>query len=354
LTSRERILLALQDKEADRVAIHDSPWFTTIRRWHKEGLAEDVDPYDYFEYEFADVGARTTFRLPEQVLEETDDYRITTNFWGSTVKNWKNATSTPETIAFGVNSAAEWAEKKHLMLDWDDERIDWGRTRASYDKARAAGKFITFGEAMGYDRTQGIVGSERLLIAMAEEPEWVKDMFDANAEITVRSMEEMLAGGIDFDGAFFYDDMGYRNASLFSPRMFRELSMPAHKRVCDFAHSRGKPTILHSCGCVKELIPSLIETGYDCLQPLEVKAGMDLVELKKRYGEKMAFMGGIDVRKMSNPDPNVIEEEIATKIGFAKRGGGYIYHSDHSVPDDISFPQYCRVIDLVKKYGSYE
>src|SRR3990167_4873122 len=96
-----------------------------------------------------------------------------------------------------------------------------------------------------------------------------------------------------------------------------------------------------------------IEAGLTCLQPLEVKAGMDLVELKKNYGEKLAFMGGIDVRKMSNPDPKVIEDEIKTKVTFAKKGGGYIYHSDHSVPDDISFPQYCRVIDLVRKYGSY-
>ena len=76
-------------------------------------------------------------------------------------------------------------------------------------------------------------------------------------------------------------------------------------------------------------------------------------ELKKKYGDKLAFMGGIDVRTMSAEDPKIIEEEIKTKVSFAKQGGGYIYHSDHSVPDDVSFEQYKRVIELVHKYGRY-
>jgi len=110
---------------------------------------------------------------------------------------------------------------------------------------------------------------------------------------------------------------------------------------------------LHCCGNVRPLIPDLIDAGVDCLQPLEVKAGMDLVELKREYGQDLAFMGGIDVRAMSNPDPQVIEREIAAKISAAKMGGGYIYHSDHSVPNDVSFAQYCRTLELVKKYGAY-
>ena len=101
------------------------------------------------------------------------------------------------------------------------------------------------------------------------------------------------------------------------------------------------------------LIPQFIEAGIDCLEPLEVKAGMDVVELKKRYGDSLCFMGGIDARAMANPDPSVIEREIASKVPVAKQGGGYIYHSDHSVPDDISFSQYCRVMALVRTYGTY-
>jgi uroporphyrinogen decarboxylase len=111
---------------------------------------------------------------------------------------------------------------------------------------------------------------------------------------------------------------------------------------------------LHCCGNVKNLIPYFIEEGIDCLQPLEVKSGMDLIDLKQKYGEKICFMGGIDVRLMALDDPKPIEKEIREKINVAKEDGGYIYHSDHSVPNNISFQQYERVMKLIEKYGKYE
>ena len=163
----------------------------------------------------------------------------------------------------------------------------------------------------------------------------------------------MMKRGFKFDGALLFDNLGYRNATLFSPEMYHQILQPCHKRITRFFHDHGLPVILHSCGCVKGIVPDLIESGFDCLQPLEVKAGMDLVALKKEFGKRLSFMGGIDVRKMSHLDPRVIEDEIRTKFAVAKVGGGYIYHSDHSVPDDVSFKAYSRVMELVRKYGAY-
>jgi len=352
MNSRERIKLALDFKEADRVAIQDSPWETAIERWHKEGLPEDKAPEEYFDYEIATFGADTTFQLPEETVEETEKYTIVKNACGALVKNWKHATSTPEMIDFTIKDKKTWDEHRPLLA-MNDSRINWEKDLPAYKAAKEKGKFVVYGAAMGYDKTQGIVGSEDLLIAMAEDPEWVKDMFSSSADLIIQTAEEMLSKSFEFDGAFIFDDMGYRNSSLFSPAMHRELLMPYQKRVFDFFKSKGLKTILHSCGRVSGLIPQLIEAGLSCLQPLEVKAGMDLLELKKQYGDKLCFMGGIDVRKMADDNPEVIEEELRTKVGTAKKGGGYIYHSDHSVPDNVSFEQYKRVIELVLKYGNY-
>jgi len=68
----------------------------------------------------------------------------------------------------------------------------------------------------------------------------------------------------------------------------------------------------------------------------------------------MAYMGGIDVRLMSLEDPRPLEKEIREKVTAAKEGGGYVYHSDHSVPNTVSFAQYKRVMELVSKYGGYK
>ncbi len=243
----------------------------------------------------------------------------------------------------------------------EDERgeeslLETGRTDRrlglpGWQRARDQCRFIVYAAGFGYDKIQSYVASEQLLIAIATQPDWVRDMYETDVTLDIQMYEIMKEGGFRFDGAFLFCDLGYRNGLLFSPRHYDEQLRPTFQRLVDYFHGEGLPVILHSCGCVKELIPRFIEDGLDCLQPLEQKAGMDLVELKREFGDKLAFMGGIDVRAMADPNPAVIEEEIATKIPIAKQGGGYIYHSDHSVPDNVSFAQYQHMLDLVLRIG---
>lgn len=352
MTARERVELALSHKAADRISICDEPWATTVTRWRSEGLPAEVSPEDYFGYEIAHIWADITFQFPTRTIEETDEYRIVSDSDGTLRRDWKSRTSTPELIDFVLKSRAAWEENR-CRLKMNDTRIEWERVRAQLDKARQQGKFVVYHAPIGYDKYSSIVGPENLLPALIEDPTWPAEMFLQDAELNIAMVEELLGKGIEFDGAFLYDDMGYRNATFFSPRTYREVLFPVHKRLCDFFKARKMPVILHSCGRVKEFVPMLIEAGFTCLQPLEVKAGMDLLELKRDFGDVLAFMGGIDARAIAHSDPAVIEQEIAAKIPFAKQGGGYIYHSDHSVPDTVSFERYCWVLELVKKYGAY-
>jgi len=165
--------------------------------------------------------------------------------------------------------------------------------------------------------------------------------------------ERMIRGGFRFDAVFLSCDLGYRNGLLFSPKHYEEQLHPVFKDLCRYFHSKNMFVMLHSDGKIKDLIPYFIEEGIDCLEPLEVKAGMDLIQLKEKYGDKICLMGGIDVRLMALDDLRPIEKEIKKKFTIAKEGGGYIYSADHSIPNNVSFQQYKKVIELVKKYGSY-
>ena len=353
MTSQERVRLALEHKEADRIALHDSPWGTTIARWRTEGLPEGVSPHDHFGFEFAGIGPDISLRFPVETLEETDEWIIQRRSEGAVHRNWKGKTSTPELLDFTIKTRRDWDEHKH-RLAYDDSRLRLEQARKTHDNARAKGLFLTFGGGIGYDHNSAsLLGPVGLLTAIVEQPDWVREIFMMQADLAVQIAEELFARGIAFDAAYYYDDLGYRNGLFFSPRAYREVLQPAHRRYLEPFKRRGLPCLLHSCGCVKEAIPDLLDAGWTALQPLEVKAGMDLIELKKKYGDVLAFMGGIDVRNMALDDPGPIEHEIRTKITCAKQGGGYIYHSDHSVPDDVSFANYCRVIDLVRTYGSY-
>lgn len=352
MTSRERVTHALRHEIADRVAIQDSPWGTTVARWRREGLPQNVSPADFFNFEFIRIGADLSFRFPTEVLEETDEYKIHKNANGRTLKNWKSRTSTPMLIDYTIKTREDWEKHKHRLTP-DRDRINWDAMEHACKRANEQGKFFCYSGGAGYQASTGKIRPDRMLEFMITEPEWIKDVIDTGVELTLGLFQMLIDEGYEFDGYWCSDDLGYRNGLMFSPQLFRELVMPAHKRLCDFCHEHDIFAILHSCGNFNEVVPDLIETGWDCLQPLEVKAGMDVIELKRKYGDKIALMGGIDVRVMANGTDEELEEEISKKILTAKEDGGYIYHSDHSVPDNVSFHRYQRVIDLVHKYGRY-
>ena len=99
------------------------------------------------------------------------------------------------------------------------------------------------------------------------------------------------------------------------------------------------------------MIPHFIDAGFAGLHPLEAKAGLDIKQLKPLYGEQLVFYGNIDVTKLTG-SKDAIEEEVLGKLHIAKENGGYIYHSDHSVPHDVSFENYAYLIELLRETWS--
>ena len=104
---------------------------------------------------------------------------------------------------------------------------------------------------------------------------------------------------------------------------------------------------------LKSLVEDFIECELDVLQPLQARAGMDVRELKPRYGDQLTFWGNIDVTKLITNDLDIIEEEVASKLTVAKGSRGYMYHSDHSVPPQVSWETYQALIRFLDKYGTY-
>jgi uroporphyrinogen decarboxylase len=158
--------------------------------------------------------------------------------------------------------------------------------------------------------------------------------------------------GMTFDGALLADDLGYNTGPLISPTLYRNLVFPYHKRLCDRFAEDGLKTILHSDGDVSSLIPHFLDAGFVALNPLEVKAGLDMRKLYEQYGNRLIFYGNIDVRKLSGARAEV-EEEVMEKLSFAREHGQYIYHSDHSVPHSVPFENYAYAVELVRRYGVY-
>jgi len=353
MTSHERFSRMFEHRDADRVPIIDSPWGATIERWQREGMPTDVSYVDFFDLDrVAGIQVNTSPRYPTETLEETDAYTITTSEWGVTFKNWKHVASTPEFLDFKICDRDRWQEAKQRMTPTSD-RIDWEYLKKNYSEWRKNGFWIQGGFWFGFDITHSwTVGTERLLIALSEDPEWCMDMFNTELDMSIALMDQVWDAGYTFDSISWPDDMGYKHSQFFSVATYRRILKPIHQRAVDWAHGKGIKAHLHSCGDVNPFIPELIDIGIDALNPLEVKAGMDPLHIKKTFGDKLVLHGGINA--LLYDDIEAIEAEMRRIVPVSKEQGGYILSSDHSVPSSMSLKDFQRFVDLGKELGRYE
>lgn len=352
MTSKERFSRMFQHKEADRVPIFDSPWAGTIARWEREGMPQGMDWRDYFDTDkVSTISVDITPRYEEKVLEETDDYRIVTSEWGVTMKQFKEQDSTPEFLDFTVTTPEAW-EKAKARMTVSKDRVDWKRLERDYAQWQQEGHWIEGMFWFGFDVTHSwTVGTETMLIAMIEEPEWVEDMFDTYLDRSIQHFNMIWDAGYRFDSIFWYDDMGYKNTPFFSNEMYRSLLQKYHKKAVAWAHDHGIYARLHSCGDIMPLLPDIMDTGIDALNPIEIKAGMDVFKIKQDYGDRLVLHGGINAVLWD--DKEAIVEAIRQAVPVLKENGGYIFASDHSIPNSVSLENMQSIINTVKEVGKY-
>lgn len=352
MTSHDRFERMFEHREADRVPIIDGPWSATIERWQKEGMPKDTTYVDFFGLDkVGGIGADNSPRYPVKTLEETASHTIYTSSWGVTMKQWKHAASTPEFLDFTIVDPDSWKKAKARMTPTRD-RIDWKYLEKHYPSWKKEGYWIEAGFWFGFDITHSwAVGTERLLMALVEQPEWCMDMFRHELEMDLALFDMVWDAGYRFDAIRWPDDMGYKLNQFFSLDMYRSLVKPFHQKAIDWAHAKGIKAALHSCGDIRPLVPDLVNMGLDCLNPLEVKAGMDPAALKKQYGKELVLHGGINAVLWDRPAE--IRAEMERVVPLLKEGGGYIFSSDHSVPSSVSLKDFRGIINLAKKLGSY-
>ncbi len=219
LTARERYIRCLERRDLDRCPIWDQPWGATLARWKREGLPEGVGYWDHLGLDrIASFGVDNSPRWPVETLEETPAYRIHRTAWGATLKDWKEHGGVPEFLDFRITSPAVWAEAKARIAP-SDERIPWERLRREWPQWQAEGAWIEAGLWFGFDVTHSwMVGTERVLNALVEEPDWLVDMWTTQLETQLAMLETVWAAGFHFDAIRWPDDMGFKGKQFFSRR----------------------------------------------------------------------------------------------------------------------------------------
>ncbi|MBO3755268.1 MAG: hypothetical protein FGF53_10415 [Candidatus Brockarchaeota archaeon] len=358
MDSRERVLKTLNHEEADRVPFIDFSWDETLERWYSEGLPRGVSLNDYFGFDIYLIGPDVSPKYDTVVLEENDKFRTYVDSWGVKVKAWIGRSGTPHPAGSpSVSTIEDFKERLEPLLDPElPIRVSSSRYpfKGELEKGieRLKERYAVFCSIIGpFEITRHILGEsvDKVLIAIHRDPGLVKYIFRHLGKYFSKIVETYLELGVD--GLWVWEDIAYSKGPFFSPRVYEELVKPVHIQMTSSYRTRKMPTIIHTDGNVNLLIPKLIEAGFTAIQPLEVKAGMDVVELKEKYGETLSFIGNLDARKIA--DPKEIEAEISRKLPVVKMNGGYVACSDHSIPPNVSLNAFQEYMRLIRKYGSY-
>ncbi len=358
MTGKERMQRILKHQPVDRIGLFEHFWNDTYKTWYEQGHVPGGQSFeDHFQFDMQECWAFNLVAdldFKQQVVAEDEDTITFLDGNGAILRRHKFHDTTPEHVDFTVKEREDWEKIKPLLLNPDPRRINFEGYRKVKKAAADAGRFFVWSGVNVFECIHPVCGHENMLVGMALDPDWVRDMAETYAKLTVELQKILFEQEGYPDGIWYYEDMGYKGSPFMSPQMYREIIKPSHIYTINYAKEHNLPVIMHSCGFVEPLLPDMIDAGIDCLQVIEIKAGMDLLKLHKLYGDRISFMGGIDVRTLYTNDRQVVLEELEKKIPLVKQGYNYVLHSDHSIPKTVDYEVYRYFIDKGLELGRYE
>ena len=351
IANRDRILASLHGEVPDAVGIAEMIfWPETAERWWQEGLPHGVDPGAHFGVDALcrSIATDLTLQMTPRVVEEDEHSIVRVNANGVKTKEKKGSYTPPVEIGATVCGREDWLKLKPRMLP-DDSRLPQN-FQALYDRDRAAHSVLLYKNPDPCWAAFKVLGFENMLLAIADDPGFLQELFSIFTELIIGLHEILACKGLRFDVAWFNSDVCYRSGMLFSPRFYERWILPFHRRLTDYFRERSMPTVFHTCGNVQQLLPLYIKAGVRALHPLEARAGNDVREFCRLYGDRMVFIGNINADRLGS-GKGEIEAEIRSKLTLAKQSGAYVFHSDHSIPPTVSLNNYRYALELAQEYG---
>jgi len=369
LAKLKRMNLALRHEEPDRVPVSDFFWGSFIERWKKDlNLPVGADPYYHYDLDWMVTMTNMDPRImPFEVLKEDEKEVIVKTGFGATIRK-KFDFPMPEFMDWEVDSIEKleafefedpWSPVRYF--EEGDNQIAgvgdgfqrnspaWIETVKKYrPDFPVYGSIIECSECL-----TRLVGQANTLLWIGMYPERLGEAINRIGQFYLDCMKaEIQAADGLLDGMVIWGDVAFSQNMFFSPDYWRTYFKPWVKAMTEYCHQHKLPVIYHGCGNVKAILGDFIEFGLDAYNPLEAKANLDVVELRREYGHSLGFCGNSNIQVWETGDRNLIRKEVLRKLNAAK-GGGYIFQSDHSVSSSVSGDTYNFIINLVRQYGDY-
>lgn len=260
--------------------------------------------------------------------------------WGSHRRLVSNEFSTYEEYASFPLADAKSKVEVETWKSWPkSEYWDWKSINPQIEELNKKIRLhIRYDVGGIFESAWALYGLDKFLIDLYDKPEIPCAIMDCYTDLMISNVHNLMKeaqGKIDI--VYTYDDVAVQNSLMMSPAMWRKYIMPRHLRLNQVIKSYNLKILYHSCGAIYPLIKALVEElGIDVLNPLQPRAAMmDMEKIKREFGERIAFHGGIDLQHtMANGTPEEVQSEVASRIAVLGKDGGYICTTAHYIQAD--------------------
>jgi len=196
-----------------------------------------------------------------------------------------------------------------------------------------------------------LMGIKNFYVSLYKKPDLVEAMFEKVAELNIARFKLAAETSRKILAFWGSDDWGYRDGLMISPAMMRRWVFPVHKKMAEIAHSRGSLYILHSCGDLKAIMDDIIDNiKVDAKHSFE-DTYLPVTEAKRRYGQRIGLIGGVDMDVLSRKDTKEVREYVSQILKICKPGGGYCLGSGNTVANYVPLKNYLTMIDVGLEEG---
>ena len=319
--------------------------------WKAQGASPEEIDLTAFDFDYvpvaqcgANVGVCGGFK--KQILEDTPEHTIAIDHLGRKTKLLKGFATLPLPLDFPVTDMDSWLKLKH-MFEFNEKRIDYEKLEEA-KRLQSQGVLVRGSLQGGYDVTRDLMGEENLSIAYYEDPELIHDIITTVSD-TAFKVYERVCDKITIDNLFIHEDMAGKSGPLIGPIQIEEFLKPYYTRIWGLLSSHGTRLFSQdSDGNMNAVIDSFIDCGVNIMYPFEPAAGMDMVEARKKYGNRLAVKGGID-KHVLRRSKEEIRNELEYKLQPLMREGGTVFALDHRIPNGTPIENYRYYVDTARE-----
>ncbi len=339
MTSYERFMCALERREPDRVPLYEG----YIDPHVTEALCPGGDYHDLIDALDLDMVRVTEGDIQNFLDEEQRTYR----------DKW-NITYRLEAQSSGFPISGPLKEESDLTAyqppDPDDPLV-YRDLPEAMERFKGR-KSVIWRGLDGFHIACALRGMENFLVDCLVNPVFAHSVMRMCNEFQTRVAVGAIERGADI--VVLLDDYADNNGPLMSPELFNEIVLPYLTNTVRAVKDAGGYVIKHTDGNLWPILESLIDTGIDAIHPIEPTAGMDIGEVKQRYGDRVCIMGNIDCGELlCRGTTDAVREAVRACIRAASPGGGHILSSSNSLQSGVRPENYAAMIDEAKRYGRY-